>query len=143
MRFLCLSVITILVTTFGSSTLGANELMAELDGANQAFAKAILEKDIDHLVSDYTADACVLAPSAPRTCGLDAIRTFWTNVANSEPNNVQIETISAGSSGELAYATGILRITAADGESNTFNYVLVLKDVGGVWKLHLDTWTPQ
>jgi len=117
--------------------------MSELDGANQAFAKAILDKDIDHLVGDYTEDACVLPPAAPRTCGLEAIRKFWAAVADSSPQNVQIETLAVGSSGDLAHATGVLRITAADGSRSAFNYVLVLKNISGVWKLHLDTWTPQ
>ena len=131
----------LLIAMLPTSALG--DLMGELDGANQAFARAILDKDIDHLVGDYTSDACVLAPSAPRICGLDAIREFWTSVANSDPQDVNIETMAVGSSGELAHATGVLTITGADGSIAAFNFVLVLRNVGGLWKLHLDTWTPQ
>lgn len=57
--------------------------------------------------------------------------------------NVQIETLAVGSSGDLAHATGVLKITGADGSKSIFNYVLVLKNVDGAWKLHLDTWTPS
>ena len=120
-----------------------DELMSELDGANQAFAQAVLDKNIDFLVSSYTEDACVLAPGAPRLCGLEAIRQFWTDVASSNPQDVKIGTLAVGSVRELAYATGELHLTAADGGVSAFNYVLVLKNVEGAWKLHLDTWTPQ
>jgi len=138
----CLGIILAGLLAFSQYAIG-DELMSELDGANQAFAKAVLDKDIDHLVGGYTEDACVLAPGAPRTCGLEAIRQFWTAVASTNPKNVKIDTLAVGSSGGLAHATGVLRITTADGVVSAFNYVLVLKDVDGVWKLHLDTWTPQ
>lgn len=66
MRKTAFIAIMLLIAAYSSSALGADDLMTELNGANQAFAKALLDKDIDHLVASYTSDACVLAPSAPR-----------------------------------------------------------------------------
>ena len=42
------------------------DLFADVDAANQAFAKALMAKDIDQVVGFYTEDACVLAPGAGR-----------------------------------------------------------------------------
>ena len=137
------TVIAVLIGIFSVPASEGNELLKELDATNQAFAKAILEKNIDHLVGDYTDGACVFAPAAPRTCGLDAIRSFWIALANTNPKDVKIETLAAGSSGSLAYATGILRITDASETTHENNFVLVLKDIDGTWKIHLDTWTPR
>ena len=120
-----------------------NALFGELDAGNQAFAKAILANDVDYLVNDYTDDACVIAPSTPRTCGKEAIRAFWTAVTKSGPKDVKIVTLAVGSSSDLAHATGTLEITGANDATQMNNFVLVLKRINGSWKLHLDTWTPQ
>ena len=136
-------VLTLIVGFLPKLVLADDSLHSTLDQANQNFASAILAKNIDHLVGDYTHDACILAPSTPRTCGLEAIRKFWSAVVDSNPKDVKIGTMNVGSTGDLAYATGTLVITDASDNVSSNNYVLVLKDVDGVWKLHLDTWTPN
>ena len=124
------------------SVVSAEELFDALDGANQVFAQAVLDGDIDHLVGDYTTDACVIAPSTPKMCGLEEIRGFWSNVIASKPKHVKITTEAVGSSGELAFASGLLALTDVEGIEHLNRFVLVLKNVSGTWKLHIDTWTP-
>ena len=125
------------------STSAQADLLADVDVANQAFAKALMAKDIDRVVGFYTEDACVLAPGAGRICGLTAIREFWTGVANSGVQDVQIRTVDAGSDGSLGYSTGTLSVTDAEGVTHVSNYVLVLKQVEGGWMLLRDAWTPN
>jgi ketosteroid isomerase-like protein len=126
-----------------SFTLAANDdLFQELDDINQAFAKAILDKDIDSIVNSYTDDACVIAPTTPRTCGKTDIRAFWVAVAASDPKDVKIEVLAVGASADLAYATGTLMITDTTDLVTKSNFVLVFKQISETWKLHLDTWTP-
>lgn len=133
----------VIAYVFVSIPVSANEeLFQTLDDVNQAFAQAILRGDIDHLVNDYTDDACVIAPSTPKACGKEAIRGFWTAVVDSPPKTVVIKTHAVGSSEKLAHATGTLEVTGRDNSKQLSRYVLVLKMVGGLWKLHLDTWTP-
>ena len=124
-------------------TTNAEELMEEIDGANKAFAKAILGNDIDHLVNDYTEDGCIIAPSTPKTCGKEAIRAFWQSVIASEPKNVEIITLAAGGESGLAFASGDLLITDAGGTLHENRFVLVFKKVADTWKLHIDSWTPK
>lgn len=126
-----------------SAPATAAELIAEIDRANKAFAKAIIASDIEHLVDEYTDDACIIAPSTPKTCGKDAIRAFWGSVIASKPKNVEIVTLSAENEPGLAYATGDLRITDAGGTLHENRFVLVFKLAAGVWKLHVDSWTPK
>jgi ketosteroid isomerase-like protein len=143
MKVTKLAVIGILMSFSNITNVAADELYATLDKGNQSFAKAILAKNVDNLVSNYTDDACVIAPHTTITCGREAIREFWTTVINSGPKDVSIVTQATGSSGDLAYATGTLAITEKNGTIQKNNYVLVLKFVADGWKLHLDTWTPQ
>ena len=126
-----------------SIAVNANDKLFEtVDAANQAFAKAILGGDINHLVGDYTDDGCVIAPSTPKACGEKALTAFWTAVVRSGPLDVKIETHAVGGSGDLAHAIGTLEITGSNNVKQLNRFVLVLKRIRGVWKLHLDTWTP-
>ncbi len=136
-----LLVAIVLVST--SITVYADDKLFEsLDAANQALAKAILSRDINHLVGDYTNDACVFAPSTPKICGKKAIRAFWTALIESGPLDVKIETHEVGSSGDLAHATGTLEVTGSNNAIQLSRFVLVLKKIQGVWKLYPDMWTP-
>lgn len=125
------------------NALAQSALFDTIDAGNRAFARAIVNGDIDYIVGDYTSDACVIAPSTPNACGPEAIRAFWLAVIASAPKDVQIMTTAAGGDNDLAHATGTLTVTAADETVQTSRFVLVLKKVDGSWKLHLDTWTPS
>lgn len=143
MRKLITLLAVLAITAASYTTIADDMVFNEVDTANQAFAKAVLNGDIDVLVSSYTVDACIIAPATPLTCGAQKIRAFWTAVIGSKPNNVVIETIDVGSEGSLAHAHGRLLITDAKGSLHENKFVLVLKNVSGEWKLHLDTWTPN
>ncbi|MBY6185861.1 nuclear transport factor 2 family protein [Marinobacter hydrocarbonoclasticus] len=137
------AVVTALVCLLLPAAGQAASVLAQLDAANKAFAKAIMAGDIDYLVNDYTDDGCIIAPQAPLTCGKDAIRPFWESVVGSKPMNVELITQSAEQEGNLAYATGELIITDAESNTHKSRFVLVFKRVGNAWKLHVDSWTPQ
>lgn len=121
----------------------AETVLKQIDAANKAFAKAIVAGDIDHLVNDYTDDACIIAPQTPLTCGKEAIRPFWISVIGSKPKNVEIITDNAEKEGNLSYATGELLITDANSAVQKSRFVLVFKLIDGGWKIHVDSWTPQ
>jgi ketosteroid isomerase-like protein len=136
-------IITVVLSLFLPLVAKAETVLEQVDAANKAFAKAIVAGDIDHLVNAYTADACIIAPQAPLTCGKEAIRPFWISVVGSKPKNVEIITHNAEKDGNLSYATGDLIITDADSAVQKSRFVLVLKLIDGGWKLHVDSWTPQ
>lgn len=121
----------------------ADAVFAQIDSANRGFAKAILANDVEHLVGEYTKDGCIIAPNTAKTCGEDAIRSFWTAVVGSNPKEVEIITKTAESDLNIAYATGDLLITDAESTVHSNKFVLVFKQVEGEWKLHIDSWTPQ
>lgn len=121
----------------------AETVLEQLDAANKAFAKAVVAGDIDHLVNDYTDDACIIAPQAPPICGKEEIRPFWSSVIGSKPKNVEIVTHKAEKAGNLSFATGELIITDANSVAQKSRFVVVFKLVDGGWKLHVDSWTPQ
>ncbi len=136
-------IITLALSFLIPLTAQAATVLEQLDAANKAFAKAIVAGDIDYLVNDYTDDACIIAPSAPLTCGKEAIRPFWTAVIGSKPKNVELITLNAEKEGNLSYATGELVITDAESSVHKSRFALVFKLIDGAWKLHVDSWTPQ
>ena len=121
----------------------AGTVLSELDATNKAFAKALMAGDVDYLVNDYTDDGCVIAPMAGETCGKDSIRIFWKSVIATNPKSVEIITEKAGSEGNLAYATGQLVITDAESTVHKNRFALVFKNIGGNWKLQVDSGNPQ
>lgn len=133
----------VMLSLIVSAAANAETVLQQLDAANKAFAKAIVAGDIDYLVNDYTDDACIIAPNAPLTCGKEAIRAFWGPVIASKPKNVELITHKAERDGNMSYATGELIITDAESAVHKSRFVLVFKEVGGAWKLHVDSWTPQ
>lgn len=136
-------IIAVVLSLLMPAAAMAETVLEQLDAENKAFAKAIVAGDIDRLVNSYTDDACIIAPQAPLTCGKEAIRPFWVSVVESKPKNVEILTHAAEKEGNLSYATGELIITGADSAVQKSRFVLVFKLIGGGWKLHVDSWTPQ
>ena len=139
------AIATILVSTLFAPAYAhsANSVLEELVAANKAFEKAVMAGDIEYLVDDYTDDGCIIAPMAGETCGKESIREFWESVIASGPKNVEIITEKAGSEGNLAFATGQLLITDAESSVQKNRFVLVFKKVGDLWKLRVDSWSPQ
>jgi len=134
---------TILLSIIFAPVSNAASVLEELAAANKAFAKALMEGDVDYLVNDYTDDGCVIAPMAGETCGKESIRAFWKSVISTNPKNVEIITEKAGSEGDLAFATGQLLITDAESTVHKNRFALVFRKIGALWKLRVDSWNPQ
>lgn len=137
------TIATILISIFFASASSADSILEQLDGANKAFANALMAGDVDSLVNDYTDDGCVIAPMAGEMCGKESIRAFWESVIATNPKKVEIITEKAGSEGDLAFATGQLLITDAESAVHKSRFALVFRKVGGLWKLRVDSWNPQ
>jgi ketosteroid isomerase-like protein len=135
--------VPILLAVTSLSVYSEDTLFSEIDAANQSFARAVEGGDIDLVMESYTDTACVIAPSTPKACDRESIRALWTAVIESGVKEVDIKTEDVGGTDELAYATGTLKVTSTDGNTQQNNYVLVLKSVASTWKLHLDIWTPS
>jgi len=137
------TVATILISVFFAPISSADSILVELDAANKAFENAVMAGDVDFLVNDYTDDGCIIAPMAGETCGKESIRSFWESVIATNPKKVEIVTEKAGSDGDLAFATGQLLITDAESVVSKARFTVVFRKVGGVWKLRVDSWSPQ
>lgn len=138
-----LAIATLLFNLGLPGLVNADSVLNEFDAANKDFAKAILANDVDHLVSAYTDDACIIAPKTEKICGQEAIRDFWERVVASNPKDVEIITESAESGSDFAYATGQLLITDAESAVQKNRFVLVFEKVDSTWKMQIDSWTPQ
>jgi uncharacterized protein (TIGR02246 family) len=118
----------------------AADVREAVEAGNRAFVSAFLGGDGAAVARLYTEDAQVLAPGSPVAAGRAAIAAFWQASIDSGVRDVALETTDVESAGDLAYETGIVRLTARDGGVSEARYVVVWKRVGERWMLHRDIW---
>lgn len=104
---------------------------------------AIAAKDLDRVVGFFAADARSLADNTPPAVGLAEIRELWGNVL-ALPGLVfttQDEVVQVSASRDLAYVIGKAKFgfdTEQGRIEDDSKYLLVWKNVAGVWKLAAD-----
>jgi ketosteroid isomerase-like protein len=143
-----------LITTFvlGLATAGvclAGDSKAEqaLRDADDAWSKAGASKDLDKIVSYYSADASVLPPNAPIATTQEAINKIWQDML-AIPGFViswKATKVEVAKSGDLGFVSGTYEVTMNDASGKPVNdrgkYVEVWeKKADGKWKCGTDTW---
>lgn len=106
------------------------------DGS-QRWAAAASAGDAEALTNLYTDDAVIQAPDTPRVTGREEISAFFSQMASAGPYAVTLTTdeVIVSESGDLAVELG--SFTDPEGAGK---FVAVWKNVGGDWKLAIDTW---
>lgn len=117
-----------------------------INATSEQFAKAVDTKDVDKIVSFYTDDGVLFAPSQPAAVGKDALRKAWAGFLSGPPAKIDVSgtTIDVAASGDLAIERGSFIDTIADarGETTSVSGQLVdvwKKEADGSWKLAADT----
>jgi len=110
------------------------------------FIPAFNTGDVETILSQYAADAEVMAPGNPRAIGHDAIRALVTKLSGElKAGNVAIalnDDDKAAASGELGYHSGSYVVNDASGAVvDSGNYLAVMKrQADGKWLMIRDTW---
>ena len=109
---------------------------AIVDGS-QRWAAAANAGDAEALTNLYADDAVINAPDTPRVTGREEISAFFGQMVSEGPysNTINTDDVIVSDSGDLAVELG----SFADA-NGTGKYVAVWKNVGGEWKLAIDTW---
>jgi ketosteroid isomerase-like protein len=121
-------------------------ISSTIDSLMQAFSAAIAAKDTDAVVGTYADDAMVLPDNHGRADGKEAIRKLWVGLLSAPGVKLTVtpgpKTISQ--SGDLVVDVGTYDYTAASPKGKPVHdvgkTVGVFKQVGGQWKLQIDTW---
>jgi uncharacterized protein (TIGR02246 family) len=134
------TLVLMLASVVAAAPARSDPVREAVEAGNRAFIAAFLRGDAAAVAALYTEDAQVIAPGAPVARGRSAIAAFWQGSIDSGVKGVALETADVESTGDLAYETGIVRLTGRDGGASEARYVVVWKREGGSWKLHRDIW---
>lgn len=126
-----------------------SDIQSAVDAANQNFMSAFQRGDAAGVAACYTADARLLPPNGQPMNGTAAITAFWQGAMAMGITAAKLETVELETRGDLAIEIGQYTLTiqlppekAAPGTTITDvgKYVVVWKNDGGAWKLHVDIW---
>lgn len=114
---------------------------------DKAWADAAVAGDFEAIVQNYTADAVLMPPGAPRAEGTEAIRetlTGWLQEAPPSSMTVTSDAITFAAAGDYAHAVGSWTMsgTGPDGSeySDQGKFLAVWKSADGDWKIVTDIW---
>jgi uncharacterized protein (TIGR02246 family) len=115
-----------------------------ITSANQNFMDAFRRGDAAAIAALYTDEARLLPPDAQMMRGREAIQSFWQGAMSMGITEAKLETVEVEAEGNLATEVGRFALTAqpesGEGTTLTGKYVVVWKNQGGTWKLHVDIW---
>ena len=116
-------------------TIDMDALRAELQGMEDAYAKAQIAKDADAVVVYYADDASSLPPNKPTAVGKAAILALNKEqiAADTSGGTVRFEVVDVFAEGNLAVEVGRSISTDADGTESTGKYISVFEKRNGKW----------
>ena len=123
-----------------------------LDKLAQEFAAAFNAKDAQKVASFYTEDAVLMPANQPMVKGRSGIEKFFKSMIDAGVTNLQLKPMESVIADAQAFDTGTSSVTLKGGGSSmtltgvggsggttvTGKYVVVLKRVGGAWKIAYD-----
>ncbi len=115
-----------------------------IQSGNANVMAAFQRGDATGVAACYTADAQLLPPNSAALSGTENIATFWQGAMAMGIKSAKLETQSVEERGDLAVEVGQYTLTiqpdGAAAMTDIGKYVVVWKNDGGAWKLHIDIW---
>jgi uncharacterized protein (TIGR02246 family) len=107
-----------------------------------AYVKATLAGDAVALAAIYTEDAVEMPPNRPMIKGRSAIQQYYTDLfsGGAKVSTFTVTHIESSASGDRGYDVGayqqMMTPTGATAPaSDTGKYTVILKQIGGAWKV--------
>jgi uncharacterized protein (TIGR02246 family) len=138
-----LTILTVALTAAASVTTYAQTVSAPLMERTKQFVAAVKAKDAAKVAACYAEDAVWMQPNGPRVNGQKAIQDQARRLFQDSPStDLDLTPLASQVSGDLAYIQGEF-VTSGKGPNGQFvrqkgNYVWILKNVGGEWKIAHD-----
>ena len=115
-----------------------------IQSGNANFMAAFQRGEAAGVAACYTADGQLLPPNSAPMSGTTNIAAFWQGAMSLGIKEAKLETQSVEERGDLAVEVGQYTLTiqpeGAAAMTDVGKYVVVWKDDGGAWKLHIDIW---
>jgi ketosteroid isomerase-like protein len=141
------TVIFVLALAVCTQTVELEAERSALRDLDSQLAKAVMDSDLETLVSFYADDASLYPPNVPAVKGHDAIRAFGSEMFELTDFSIQYQNteVEVSPSGEWGYTLGIIEITYTDPEGRPViehgpDFHLWKKQADGAWKISVDMW---
>ena len=119
------------------------QIRQAIAAANQNFMDAFKRGDAAAIAALYTVNATLLPPNSQMMKGTDAIQSFWQGAIRMGITEAKLETVEVEARDDMACEIGRYTLTIQKGSESMTDvgkYVVVWKNNGGSWKLHIDIW---
>jgi uncharacterized protein (TIGR02246 family) len=125
-----------------STHIIATDPRSEIEAGNRRFMEAFGHGDAAGVARLYTPSAQLLPAHSDFVDGTTGIQRFWQAAMDMGLKQAVLETLEVEGHGETAYEIGRYTLKTGTGEvADSGKYLVVWKQVDGVWKLHRDIWT--
>ena len=115
-----------------------------ISSAIQTFTDAFRRGDAAAIAALYAEGARLLPPGNPMMQGREAARTFWQGAMGMGIKEARLEALEIEERGDLAYEMGrfemVVEPSGGQRSEVAGKYVVVWKQEGGAWKIHVDIW---
>ena len=138
-----MAIVMVAFVAAASVPAGAQNVSAPLLDRTKQFVAAVKAKDAAKVAACYAEDAVWMQPNGPRVTGQKAIQDQARRLfQDSEGADLELTPLASQVSGDLAYIQGEF-VTSGKGPDGRFvrekgNYVWILKNVAGEWKIAHD-----
>jgi uncharacterized protein (TIGR02246 family) len=138
-----LTLFTVALTAAASVTASAQDVSAPLVDRTKQFVAAVKAKDAAKVAACYTEDAVWMQPNGPRVNGQKEIQDHARRLFQDSPSaDLELRPLASQVSGDLGFIQGEF-VTSGKGPNGQFvrekgNYVWILKNVAGEWKIAHD-----
>lgn len=142
------AVAAIALVAAACSSRSADEFTAQDRAAirqkNQEFVEAFNAKQIPKILSIYADNSVFMPPNRPIIRGIDALRTFYTDLLTQGAQNLRLDVTEVAGHGPLAYQTGSYELDYAPPSAASHHdrgkYLFVLRNMTGTWRLEYTMW---
>ncbi len=108
---------------------------------NDLFCDALRRGAPEELADLYTADGQVMAPGGDFVRGHEAIEDFWHGALDKGLRGLRLHSIELEVFADTAVEVGRYELLGpGEARVDEGKYLVVWKDVHGMWKLHRDIW---
>jgi ketosteroid isomerase-like protein len=117
----------------------SKEVHESILATERRFVAAYNQGDAPGLAAFYTQDGQIMPPNAEVAAGPLALEALFRSFWDAGDTVIELETVEAEGSGDIAYEVGKYTLSGKLGKVNDLGkYIVVWKKVGGQWKLYRD-----
>jgi ketosteroid isomerase-like protein len=128
-------------STTTSGTFDRNTARAEILGADSAFVRAMMAKNVDSLMPYYDESVVSLSEGTKAVKGRGDVRGSYNQAVKANPRDLTFESggVNFSDDGTMAWDYGTYSSTANDAKGKPVksagNFLNVWKKVGGHWRI--------